>query len=538
MAFTILALLLLLFWIYRIDMVDAFSPVVSVSSPGSKIFKYGVTIFFFLFIILMMLGFLPSISFPEFSDFSSNALLLASIVSVITMIIVTRISSHTSIIYTFLASLIGINYYITGDFDVARPVRMLTCWIVAPLISMIMGMGFYALYKEIIGKSNKNIFEKAQYLKYVVIFCTFFLVFSLSINYGSLFLVFNNTFSNGYGFVIMAAAAILLFAIMNRSMIRKIYRLSDLEFDISLPISISILLSSSIVMLIFMKVTPLSLPSLLFASMFGIGCLKNREVIDKNTLLRKLATIFVSPIIAIILSYLACSLINGESLTSSIVGKLPKEESNLNLLFFISVATIGLIFVVIMAFQRKAKSDAHNLSFSQQQVMYENQNELNSLEMKTIIAENQSLYSRLDAKRKELVDVALNISEQKEFIENLYDSINRISIMKDSPEKDKEIEKMKQYLFQRMSFSNEIDVFYAKAEMLHKDFSIKLREKFPNLTSQERKLATLLRLGFSTKEISTLMNISPKSGEISRYRLRKKLNLSREDNLIKFIKSL
>ena len=83
-----------------------------------------------------------------------------------------------------------------------------------------------------------------------------------------------------------------------------------------------------------------------------------------------------------------------------------------------------------------------------------------------------------------------------------------------------------------------VDDFYAQVESLHKDFSVKLTESFPSLTQQERKLATLLRLGFSTKYIASLMYITPKSVEIERYRLRRKLGLKRSDNLITFIKSI
>ena len=67
---------------------------------------------------------------------------------------------------------------------------------------------------------------------------------------------------------------------------------------------------------------------------------------------------------------------------------------------------------------------------------------------------------------------------------------------------------------------------------------MRLKEAFPNLTESERKLANLLRQGFSSKYIATLMNITPKSVEISRYRLRTKLGLRRSDNLVQFIKSI
>lgn len=80
--------------------------------------------------------------------------------------------------------------------------------------------------------------------------------------------------------------------------------------------------------------------------------------------------------------------------------------------------------------------------------------------------------------------------------------------------------------------------FYARAESLHEDFNAKLAESFPELTPQERRLATLLRLGFSSKYIATLMNITPKSVEISRYRLRQKLRLDKGANLVNYIQSI
>ena len=99
---------------------------------------------------------------------------------------------------------------------------------------------------------------------------------------------------------------------------------------------------------------------------------------------------------------------------------------------------------------------------------------------------------------------------------------------------------MSSALKQRLSYDRDVDsqYFYAQAESLHEDFNARLSENFPNLTQQERRLATLLRLGFSSKYIATLMNITPKSVEISRYRLRQKLGLSKGDNLVNYIKSL
>jgi DNA-binding CsgD family transcriptional regulator len=70
---------------------------------------------------------------------------------------------------------------------------------------------------------------------------------------------------------------------------------------------------------------------------------------------------------------------------------------------------------------------------------------------------------------------------------------------------------------------------------VHGDFSKRLKVAYPGLTPQEMKLCAYLRLDLSTKEIAQLMHISVRGVEISRYRLRKKLELDRQDNLLDFI---
>lgn len=68
-----------------------------------------------------------------------------------------------------------------------------------------------------------------------------------------------------------------------------------------------------------------------------------------------------------------------------------------------------------------------------------------------------------------------------------------------------------------------------------KDFFKKLKEFHPDLTPNDLKLCAYLRLNLSSKEIAPLLNISVKSVEIKRYRLRKKMNLDRNINLVDYI---
>ena len=73
---------------------------------------------------------------------------------------------------------------------------------------------------------------------------------------------------------------------------------------------------------------------------------------------------------------------------------------------------------------------------------------------------------------------------------------------------------------------------------MHSDFLADLKNTFPNLSANELKLCAYLRMNLSTKEIAQLMNISVRGVEISRYRLRKKLQIPTEVNLFDFLLNL
>ena len=72
-------------------------------------------------------------------------------------------------------------------------------------------------------------------------------------------------------------------------------------------------------------------------------------------------------------------------------------------------------------------------------------------------------------------------------------------------------------------------------KLSNQGFFKQLLEKHPNLTPNDLRLCSYLRMNFSTKEIARLLNISDRAVEISRYRLRRKLNLSHDANLTEYL---
>lgn len=68
-----------------------------------------------------------------------------------------------------------------------------------------------------------------------------------------------------------------------------------------------------------------------------------------------------------------------------------------------------------------------------------------------------------------------------------------------------------------------------------KNFIKKIKAIHSELTPNDLRVCAYLRLNLSSKEIAPLLNISPRSVEVKRYRLRKKMKLDHDENLTDYI---
>jgi hypothetical protein len=82
---------------------------------------------------------------------------------------------------------------------------------------------------------------------------------------------------------------------------------------------------------------------------------------------------------------------------------------------------------------------------------------------------------------------------------------------------------------------NDFETYF---ESVNKNFYTKLKNKYPDIGSNDLKICALIKLNLSIKEMASILNISPDSVKTARYRLRKKLQLNTEENLTEFILSI
>ncbi|KIO52708.1 helix-turn-helix and ligand-binding sensor domain-containing protein [Flavobacterium hibernum] len=155
------------------------------------------------------------------------------------------------------------------------------------------------------------------------------------------------------------------------------------------------------------------------------------------------------------------------------------------------------------------------------------ENELNSQEYEKHILELE-----LQTKSSEVAGKSLSIAKQSEMIDNIQSILDS----------EKDFNKLKSEIRKAIKINevnkHEWEIFETNLNQIHNEFIINLSKKFPHLTPKDVKLCVYLKMNLSSKEIAPMMNISFRGVELHRYRLRKKLNLSQEENLSKFLLSL
>ena len=141
---------------------------------------------------------------------------------------------------------------------------------------------------------------------------------------------------------------------------------------------------------------------------------------------------------------------------------------------------------------------------------------------------NEKLRQDIDNKNRELGISTMCLIKKNEFLNTLKKELKNA----DSSNNLKHIIKI---IDRNLNNTDDWQVFEEAFNNADKDFLKKVKQKHPSLTSNDLKLCAYLRLNLSSKEIAPLLNISPRSVEVKRYRLRKKMQLQRESSLTDYI---
>lgn len=209
---------------------------------------------------------------------------------------------------------------------------------------------------------------------------------------------------------------------------------------------------------------------------------------------------------------------------------LVKKKKRIQIILFSSGGLILLL--IIWIFRQRTQS------LTQRNRLIQHEKEISEIKAINQENENQLIKERhrleMHMKNKELATTAMNVVSKN-------DVLNRISGLINDDPGIREHDNFKSIMIEinlSQNIEKDWDNFKLHFEKVHADFFKKLYDDYSNLTDEEIKVCSYLRIGLSTNEISQLLNILPNSVNKRRNRLRKKFDLSPEDSLIEFLNKI
>ncbi|KPM30663.1 Two component regulator three Y domain-containing protein [Croceitalea dokdonensis DOKDO 023] len=152
-------------------------------------------------------------------------------------------------------------------------------------------------------------------------------------------------------------------------------------------------------------------------------------------------------------------------------------------------------------------------------------------EKELVQLKNDKLKSEIESKNRELAVATMSLIKKNEFLATIKNQLAKAS-------NGHEIQKVVATIDTNINSKDDWQFFEKAFNNADKDFLKKVKIQHPELTPNDLKLCAYLRLNLSSKDIAPLLNISNKSVEVKRYRLRKKMNLPHEKSLVEYILSL
>ncbi|MEL6721039.1 MAG: triple tyrosine motif-containing protein, partial [Bacteroidota bacterium] len=147
----------------------------------------------------------------------------------------------------------------------------------------------------------------------------------------------------------------------------------------------------------------------------------------------------------------------------------------------------------------------------------------------------EKMLGELQLVKKQLAASVMNMVAKNEFIETIKEELNNVKEKGKSADMRKSLERIVKDIDSTLRLQEDWEQFQYHFEQVHGDFLSRMTTQFNDLSPNDQKLCAFLRLNLNTKDIANLMGISLRGVEVARYRLRKKLDLQKGQNLAKFI---
>jgi len=214
-----------------------------------------------------------------------------------------------------------------------------------------------------------------------------------------------------------------------------------------------------------------------------------------------------------------------------------KKINSVKNITYISVIILIIVFILLTVIFYKNKIKRKNELIEKNRKINDTEKKLLQIEIETKEFKTKQLEHEIEYKNKELQNFAHYIIDKNDFIIKIQKDIKEIK-NNFSGDSYKHLQSILTEINAKILAAKENEEFLAHVDHINSNFYYKLKKAYPEISENEQRLASLLKIGLSSKEIASILHITSKSVDTNRYRLRKKLNLHQDINLNIFFSNL
>lgn len=156
---------------------------------------------------------------------------------------------------------------------------------------------------------------------------------------------------------------------------------------------------------------------------------------------------------------------------------------------------------------------------------------------------SQQLEHDIRHKSEEISNITMNVVRKNEILLDIADRLTKIQEHQEvkahrTPDVQRQLAKIQGVIRDNIGQDDHWKDFTNSFDQAYDNYTQKLRSMHSELSEGDLRICCYLRMGLSSKEIAPLLNISYRSVEMSRYRIRKKMGLTRDQNLTEYLQRL
>lgn len=173
----------------------------------------------------------------------------------------------------------------------------------------------------------------------------------------------------------------------------------------------------------------------------------------------------------------------------------------------------------------------------EQKMIFDEETQAKKKEIKEL--KNQQLQYELRHKSQELASSTMNLIRKNEILLEIVETLNKTSedIRRNSDPTSiiARLSKVERNIRQNIEHDNNWKRFEENFDLVYENYLKRLGDSYPELNITDKKICAYIKMNLSSKDMAPLLNMSVRSIETNRYRIRKKLDLSRDVNLSDYL---